>query len=53
MCGCPARAAADPRTQIRGLIEAVKYGADAATGAGDPRTQIRGLIEASASFPIR
>src|SRR5690606_25865063 len=37
----------DPRTQIRGLIEAWTPGAAAGTPAPiDPRTQIRGLIEA-------
>ena len=36
----------DPRTQIRGLIEAVGYGVQEGLDQLDPRTQIRGLIEA-------
>ena len=40
---------ADPRTQIRGLIEATAREEGRAPGLGlDPRTQIRGLIEATA-----
>ena len=39
--------ACDPRTQIRGLIEASRRrSSNASSPARDPRTQIRGLIEA-------
>ena len=51
----------DPRTQIRGLIEASGRPRHQSTRRGDPRTQIRGLIEAGrfrasireAAVPIR
>ena len=42
----------DPRTQIRGLIEAASPEAwSRPAGPSDPRTQIRGLIEASRGRP--
>ena len=37
----------DPRTQIRGLIEATVIADPTGIVSGDPRTQIRGLIEAA------
>ena len=43
------RSMLDPRTQIRGLIEAASSAACGSATASDPRTQIRGLIEAASA----